>query len=138
MLMNDFIKNSISHFVNSTYDQKIIDDANKNRKCCWNMQGACEGNIYAIETFGKQITVLVCENHFMMHIMIMALYAFEKNVEDSVKANANELLSIFEQTFGTKDINKSIFLKLIEKKGHVGDLQNITDEEMFKEMGCII
>lgn len=137
--MNDFLKNNIAHFENVGNNTTIIDQARENNKCPWSLIGKCEGNFYNVGIFGKQITIPMCESHFIQHLILMSLANFTgKSIDDFLKLELNELVDTFEQTFGTKEINRNIFLKLIEKKGYVGDLQNITDEEMFEKIGRII
>lgn len=105
MINIDFIKPFIK-ILDSEDDKGELDKARKTKKCLWNMgkNSPCGGEIHMRSMFNTLLTILMCDNHLLEHVMVKALDASGMDVNDII--SIDDRAEKFKEIYGTDTIDR--------------------------------
>jgi len=103
--------------------------------CVWNMGSACEGGVNNRLMFKGQLSIPVCDRHYVEHVMLMAIRNLcDLDVENLVEAPDWSRVEMFNQEFGaealTPEICRDILVKI--RGGNKDSIKSLSDAEIAK------
>lgn len=104
-------------FLAQNIDEKWKDDnGNEAKICVWNMGSVCEGRTNARLMFSGQLSIPVCDRHYIEHVMLMAVRNLcDLDVENLVEAPDWSRVEMFNQEFGAEALTPEICRELLRR-----------------------
>lgn len=102
--------------------------------CVWNMGSECEGETCSRRMFKGQLSIPVCDRHYIEHVMLMCVRNLcDIDVEHLVEATWARA-EMFKQEFGSESLSPEVCRDILARvrNGDKGSLAHMSDSEVAR------